>query len=1455
VLLEQVMRFRRIQIRFAFALLALCVGGLSAGAPANAAPPFSLKQLHLGTSAGPEDYLFTRGNSVTGTGRVDASTYYRFVVTDPSATTRSTSLCRPASLGGSVSGSYALGAADPLSGSNAWKFTLQEFTNSLCSGSPSKSAALYFDVARASTFADSGLTQPKSTFGSAATGYLTVAGIGRVKSSISNSAQTDVSVTWLAPSGATVCANTAGTDRPDSTASGALPSTGGSFLQYRPNTTNTGAAWNIEANYNGACVPFSPSNEGAWSVRLQIDATHFVTLPAFSVDATPPDTSLSGGPVAPTAATSASFGLASTESGSSFECRLDGGAWGACTSAKSYSGLASGSHTFDARAIDQAGNVDPTPATRTWTINTALPAVTLSVPADGTATNDVTPTFSGGAGTAPGDSSTVTVEVYGGTDTSGVPLETLNPSASGSSWSVDASPALPEGTYTVLAQQTGVAGTGSSATAVFHVDTRAPTVSLRDPADASATNDQVPAFDGTAGTASGDGGTVTVNLYSGTDTSGVPLETLAADGSSGAWSVDATSALAEGTYTVQAQQSDTAGNTGTSSPHTFRVDLTPPDTTITSAPSSPTGTQEASFRFVSSEAASSFECRLDGGPWGACSSPKTYTALAGGSHTFDVRAIDSAGNADPTPDTHTWTIDTTLPPITLDTPEDSALTNDTTPTFSGVASLASGASSTVNIYVYRQIPGSPDQLAETLAATRAASDGSYSVSASPALTEGTYVAHAEQSVSGGTATSAQHVFTVDTTAPQTTLLGGPAGSTSATTASFKFGSTEPGSSFECRLDGAAWSACASPQQYSALAPGSHTFDVRATDAAGNTDASPATRTWTVDTTVPAVTLTSPADGTVTGDANPTFSGGAGTAPGDLATVTVKVYAGTDTSGSPLETMSTPASGHSWTVDASPALAEGTYTAYAEQSDGASNVGTSAPVTFQVDLTPPHTSIDQGPSGVTASTSANIRFSSNEQGSTFECRLDGAAWSACSSPHSYTGLSSDFHTVDVRAVDLAGNVDPTPATLTWLVDTTAPAVTLSSPADGSWTNDPTPMFSGVGSTNAGDSATITVEVHRVAADSSDELVETLTATRSAIDGSWSTAASPALPDGDYTAFASQDDSAANTATSGTVSFSVDTAPPDLHISGPAAGTRTSDSTPTFRGLAGTAEGDDSHVAVKVYRGTTATGPPVETLDAPVSGATWSVDASPSLADGTYAVDAQQSDAAGNSRATSVRTFTVDTTAPLTTIDSGPSGSTSDTAAAFAFHSSEAGASFECRLDGAAWAACSSPKAYNGVTPGAHAFQVRATDAVGNVEASPAARSWTVAAGGVSGSGPSTGGLQPALKLRLASVRRQKLWKKGIVIVNATCSDICTLRLSGKLQTAARGAKVRTQKITSLIARLARGRKTQLKVKLGKAKRALLKTLAHRGKAKLLLKGSASAPATTRASAKLWVKLKR
>jgi hypothetical protein len=95
-------------------------------------------------------------------------------------------------------------------------------------------------------------------------------------------------------------------------------------------------------------------------------------------------------------------------------------------------------------------------------------------------------------------------------------------------------------------------------------------------------------------------------------------------------------------------------------------------------------------------------------------------------------------------------------------------------------------------------------------------------------------------------------------APDTSITSGPAGTVNATTATFGFASTIGGSTFSCTLDGAA-AACTSPTSYSTLSAGPHTFTVAAT-ANGQTDLTPASRTWTIDVTPPTVTSTVPADG-------------------------------------------------------------------------------------------------------------------------------------------------------------------------------------------------------------------------------------------------------------------------------------------------------------------------------------------------------------------------------------------------------------------------------------------------------------------------------------------------------------------------------------------------------------------------------------------------------------------
>ncbi|HEX5194061.1 MAG TPA: Ig-like domain-containing protein, partial [Solirubrobacteraceae bacterium] len=101
-----------------------------------------------------------------------------------------------------------------------------------------------------------------------------------------------------------------------------------------------------------------------------------------------------------------------------------------------------------------------------------------------------------------------------------------------------------------------------------------------------------------------------------------------------------------------------------------------------------------------------------------------------------------------------------------------------------------------------------------------------------------------------------------------------------------------------------------------------------------------------------MTLRNPANGSTTSDNTPTFSGTGGTASGDQQKVTVKVYAGTSISGSPVQTLTATMSRGNWSVTPTHALADGAYTAQAQQSDAANNTGLSNTSTFNVQTKAP-----------------------------------------------------------------------------------------------------------------------------------------------------------------------------------------------------------------------------------------------------------------------------------------------------------------------------------------------------------------------------------------------------------------------------------------------------------------------------------------------------------------------
>ena len=120
------------------------------------------------------------------------------------------------------------------------------------------------------------------------------------------------------------------------------------------------------------------SRRGTWTLRVRdLFEGDAGTLQGWGVgtqkalcdiDTTPPDTSIAAKPANPTSSTSAQFTFASDDGGATFECRLDGAAFEPCPASMSFGGLALGSHTVSARAIDGSDNEDATPASYSWSI-------------------------------------------------------------------------------------------------------------------------------------------------------------------------------------------------------------------------------------------------------------------------------------------------------------------------------------------------------------------------------------------------------------------------------------------------------------------------------------------------------------------------------------------------------------------------------------------------------------------------------------------------------------------------------------------------------------------------------------------------------------------------------------------------------------------------------------------------------------------------------------------------------------------------------------------------------------------------------------------------------------------------------------------------------------------------------------------------------------------------------
>jgi hypothetical protein len=217
---------------------------------------------------------------------------------------------------------------------------------------------------------------------------------------------------------------------------------------------------------NGSADPLATDQRGPGFPRIVGER---VDIGAFEL--APPDTSITSGPVDPTNSSSATFGFTGTDDVTTagnlmFECRLDTSAFAACSAPVPYSSLGDGPHTFEVRAIDQHGAVDPTPASHTWMVDTLAPDVTLNQAAgqpDPTTASPVLFTAIFGQPVTDFDSSDVAV---GGTAGATTPVVTETAPFDGTTYSVAVSGMTAAGTVVASVIANGAideAGNGNTA--------------------------------------------------------------------------------------------------------------------------------------------------------------------------------------------------------------------------------------------------------------------------------------------------------------------------------------------------------------------------------------------------------------------------------------------------------------------------------------------------------------------------------------------------------------------------------------------------------------------------------------------------------------------------------------------------------------------------------------------------------------------------------------------------------------------------------------------------------------------------------------------------------------------------------------------------------------------------------------------------------------------------------
>ncbi len=774
--------------------------------------------------------------------------------------------------------------------------------------------------------------------------------------------------------------------------------------------------------------------------------------------------------------------------------------------------LPEGSNVLTIRETDPAGNqsgpsadftivVDSISTTPVITSVTDNVGNTATPVASGSETNDATPTLSGTA-----DANSIVTIFDGATQIAVVTADGTG------AWSFTPETALVEGSHSFTVRATDPQGNVSEDSAPWSVvvDLTAPTVPTLDTVSdnvpggvtgnltsGQATNDNTPTISGT-----GQAGSTIYIMNNGTQ-----LGTTTVD-VNGNWSFTPTTPLDDGSYSLRAYATDAAGNaSANSSVFAFTVDTAGPGVPVVTsviddvAPTTGTltsgnSTNDARPTFNGTgDVGSTVHVIVDGNEIGTAvvnaQGSWTFTPgtdLLDGPHAITFNATDAAGNVGTATAPFNLTVDTGVPsaPVisaaadnvgSIQTPLTSGQsTDDTTPTLSGTAT----ANATVTIYENGQPVGT----------ALADGTGAWSFTPSTPLAAGSHTWTATVTDAAGNISPASPGFTlvVDSTAPTAPVISqaiddvgsitGPitSGQTTDDTVPRLVGTSEPFATVNIyegttlvgtgTADGSgSWSILLN----TTLTEGAHSFTAQATDAAGNTSASSASFSLTIDTAPPALPVltsilddvgnaaTPVANGGITNDAQPTLSGTA------EAGSTVKIFDNGVQIGSVIAT------GGAWSFTPSPALGNGPHTLTFTATDATGNASApTAGYTINVDTLAPAAPVissviddvgsvigpvtganptnDTRPAlSGTAEANATVRI---YDGITLVGTVTADGNGNWTLPETTT-LTQGTHNFTATATDAAGNTSPASAVTTIIVDLTAPtAPTGTFNADGS-----------------------------------------------------------------------------------------------------------------------------------------------------------------------------------------------------------------------------------------------------------------------------------------------------------------------------------------------------------------------------------------------------------------------